>query len=153
MYSYLRIQHCASQPKHQQSHCWSLTQAFLVVYGLRWLEIIRIFKQGTVAQYCFWMAHCINITLFCCCRFTLWMYYCKKTTNSREDLVGCITTSGNDNDNEWQWKNIYCQVTQVHLSVHNKLYANQITNIQHNLLLQCLFTWQRGLEALAYVPQ
>ena len=54
---------------------------------------------------------------------------------------------------QWQWKNIYCQVTQVHLSVHNKVYTNQITNIQHNLLLQCLITWQRGLEALAYVPQ
>ena len=59
-----------------------------------------------------------------------------------------------DNDNEkWQWKDIYCQVTQVHLSVHNKVYTNQITNIQHNLLLQCLITWQRGMEALAYVPQ
>ena len=22
---------------------------------------------------CLWLAHCINITLFCCCRFTLWL--------------------------------------------------------------------------------
>ena len=46
----------ALQPELQQPQCWSLTHAFLVVYWLRWyllLEIIRIFKQGTVAQYCF----------------------------------------------------------------------------------------------------
>ena len=76
MYSYLRIQHCALQSELQQPQCWSLTHVFLVVYGLRWyllLEIIRIFNQGTVAQYCFWLAHCINVTLFDCCRLTLWM--------------------------------------------------------------------------------
>ena len=54
---------------------------------------------------------------------------------------------------QWQWQNIYCQVTQFHLTVHNKVCINQITNIQHDLLIQWLITWQRGLEAIAYVPQ
>ena len=91
MYSYLPIQHCALQPELQQPQCWSLTHVFLVVYGLRWyllLELIRIFKQGTVAQYCFWLAYCINVTLFDCCRLTSWMLVLQEIEEFETGLSG-----------------------------------------------------------------
>ena len=50
-------------------------------------------------------------------------------------------------------KNVSCQVTRVHLSVHNNQYIIQITNAQHILFTQWFITWQRGLEAIAYEAQ
>ena len=80
-------------PEFQQPQCWSLTHVFLVVS--LWVKVLfaignhkRIQTRDCCPVLFFSLAHCINVTLFDCCRLTLWMLLLQEIDEFKTGLSG-----------------------------------------------------------------